>query len=150
LTLTIDDRAMAAIIHATDAPGAGVTHATHVPFAVPTRREGQPATAPGEAARELDVEVARLLRVRGGELAEPLLWGRPSHRREVDVYLSQLAPIRSRIALLSSWEREAHRGSSLRLAYAMVWLLLAHRRAAEYRPRKRPAIRLGRAITARG
>ncbi|HUG29204.1 MAG TPA: hypothetical protein VMQ65_01625, partial [Candidatus Limnocylindria bacterium] len=103
-------------------------------------REGPAAAAPGEAARELDVEVARLLRVRRGELAEPLLWQRPGHWREVESYVAQLAPIRSRIALFSSWGREARRDAALRLAYAIVWLRLAHRRAGEYGPRIRPAL----------
>jgi len=101
----------------------------------PIRREGRSRAAPGSAARELDAEVARLLRVRGGELAEPLLWQRPSHRREVEAIVAQLAPIRSRIALLSSWDRESRWDSAVRLAYALVWLRLGQRRAAEYGPR---------------
>jgi hypothetical protein len=56
---------------------------------------------------------------------------------EVDEVVAQLAPIRSRIALLSSWERESRRGSAVRLAYAIVWLRLAHRHAGEYGPRAR-------------
>ena len=96
--------------------------------------------ASGEAARELDAEVTRLLRVRGGELAEPLLWQRPGHRREVASYVTQLAPIRSRIALLSSWDREARRDAPLRLAYAIAWLRLSHRLAGDYGPRMRPAL----------
>ena len=95
------------------------------------------ATVPGDAARELDAEVARLLRVRGGELAEPLLWQRPSHRASVETIVGQLAPIRSRLALFSSWERESRHGSAVLLAYAIVWLRLAQRRAAEFRPRRR-------------
>ena len=90
-----------------------------------------------DAAGELDAEVTRLLRVRRGELAEPLLWQRPSHRREVESYVAQLAPIRSRLALLSSWQREARRGSTLRLAYAISWLRLAQRRAGEFGPHRR-------------
>ena len=91
------------------------------------------------AAGELDAEVTRLLRVRSGELAEPLLWQRPSHRQEVEAIVAQLLPIRSRIGLLSSWQREAGRGSTLRLAYAICWLRLAHRRAGEFGPHRRPA-----------
>jgi hypothetical protein len=93
---------------------------------------------PEDRARELDAEVARLLRVRGGELAEPLLWQRPSHRHEVEMILGQLAPIRSRVGLLSSWLRESRTDSPLRLAYAMTWLRLAQRRAGEYGPRRHP------------
>ena len=107
----------------------------------------------GDRARELDAEIARLLRVRGGELAEPLLWQRPSHRREVAAIVEQLAPLRSRIALLSSWQRESRLDSRLRLAYAITWLRLAQRRAAEYGPHRRSApARVGRlaAVTARG
>jgi hypothetical protein len=100
--------------------------------AAPPRHPAQLWTS--DAAGELDAEVTRLLRVRGGELAEPFLWQRPSHRREVDAFVAQLAPIRSRLALLSSWQRESHRGSTLRLAYAITWLRLAHRRAGEYGP----------------
>ena len=120
---------------------------------------GGPALAPGwgpdrpeDRARELDAEVARLLRVRGGELAEPLLWQRPSHRRAVEAIVGQLAPIRSRIALLSSWARESSPDSPLRLAYAITWLRLAQRRAGEYGPRRRGGtVRAGRAavVTAR-
>ncbi|HYK94966.1 MAG TPA: hypothetical protein VE011_03740 [Candidatus Dormibacteraeota bacterium] len=106
------------------------------------RREGPIPTASWDAARELDVEVARLLRVRAGELAEPLLWQRPSHRAAVDTIVGQLAPIRSRIALASSWERESRHGSVVRLAYAIVWLRLAQRRAGELGPRSRQRSRL--------
>lgn len=91
-----------------------------------------------DPARELDVEVARLLRVRGGELAQPLAWLEASHRREVETIVGQLAPIRSRLALLSSWARESHLDSPVRLAYAITWLRLAHRRAAEYGPPRSP------------
>ena len=119
-----------------------------VPAAV--RREGRIAPAPDAAARELDVEVARLLRVRGGELAEPLLWERPSHRAAVEAIVGQLAPIRSRLALLSSWERESRHGSAVRLAYAIVWLRLAQRRAGDYGPaRSRRRAHLA-VVTARG
>jgi hypothetical protein len=92
---------------------------------------------PHDAARELDAEVSRLLRIRGGELAEPLAWQRPSHRRAVDAFLRHLAPIGSRAALVSSWEREAHRGSELRLAYAIAWLMLEQRRASARGRRRR-------------
>jgi hypothetical protein len=85
----------------------------------------RPSASSGEAARELDAEVARLLRVRSGELAEPLLWGRPSHRREVDAVVRQLGPIRTRASLLSSWQRESRRSPEVRLAYAIAWLALA-------------------------
>lgn len=134
---------MAGMIQELVAPAPGYEHANGRPVEVQTRREGPTAAEPGEAARELDAEVTRLLRVRGGELAEPLLWQRPSVRREVESCVAQLAPIRSRIALLSSWQREAHRDAPLRLAYAIVWLRLAHRRAGEYGPRMRQPRRRG-------
>jgi cytochrome oxidase assembly protein ShyY1 len=95
----------------------------------------------GEVARELDAEVARLLRVRSGELAEPLLWRRPSHRREVDAVVRQLGPIRTRASLLSSWQRESRHSAQVRLAYAIAWLALARSapavttRLARRRPR---------------
>lgn len=139
---------MAALISTAGAPPVEIAHAGHGPVVVPTRREGRAALEPRKAARELDLEVARLLRVRRGELAEPLLWQRPSLRREVELIVAQLAPIRSRVALLSSWQRESSRGPSLRLAYAIVWVRLAHRRAGEFGPRKR--IRTERLLTARG
>jgi hypothetical protein len=97
-----------------------------------------PARVP-DAAGELDAEVARLLRVRAGELAEPLLWRRPSHHAEVEAVVAQLAPIRSRLGLLWSYEREAHRDSPLRLGYAIAWLRLAQRRAGEFGGHRRPA-----------
>lgn len=105
----------------------------------------------GDAAGELDTEVTRLLRVRRGELAEPVLWRRPSHERTVEIIVGQLAPIRSRVALLSSWERESRIDSPLRLAYALVWLRLAQRRAGEFGPHRRTvASRPRRATTAPG
>lgn len=125
------------MIHTTEPPTGRISRATIMPAAVPARREGPAASEPGSAARELDAEVARLLRVRDGELAEPLLWQRPGHRREIDAIVGQLAPIRSRLALLSSWERESQRGSVVRLAYAIVWSRLAPRRAGEFGPRTR-------------
>ena len=125
------------MIQTTEPPTGRIADAITMPAAVPARREGQAASEPGSAARELDAEVARLLRVRGGELAEPLLWQRPSHRREVEEVVAHLAPIRSRLALLSSWERESQRVSPVRLAYAIVWLRLAQRRAGEFGPRVR-------------
>ena len=112
------------------------------PTPPPVRRGG---LAAGHEARELDEEVARLLRVRSGELAEPLHWRRPSVRAEVEMAVAQLAPIRSRLALASSWERESHRSPALRLAYAIVWLRLGQRRAGEYGPRRR-----GRLAAVRG
>ena len=110
------------------AAGAGTSEIERVisgTVPIATRREDRIETAPDAAARELDVEVTRLLRVRGGELAEPLLWARPGHRRTVQVIVDQLAPIRTRAILLSSWARESHRTSTVRLAYAIVWLRLA-------------------------
>ena len=85
----------------------------------------RPSASSGDVARELDDEVTRLLRVRSGELAEPLLWRRPSHVREVDAVVRQLAPIRTRDSLVSSWERESRHSPPVRLAYAIAWLGLA-------------------------
>jgi len=85
----------------------------------------RPSASSADARGELDAEVARLLRVRSGELAEPLLWARPSHRREVDAVVRQLAPIRTRDSLLSSWARESRHSAPVRLAYAIAWLALA-------------------------
>ena len=67
-------------------------------------------------ADELDAEVAGLLGVYAGELAEPLSWQRPGHRVEVATILGQLAPIRSLPELLESWQREARLTSALRVA----------------------------------
>ncbi len=111
-----------------------------------------PASEPGDgrsgdAAGELDAEVTRLLRVRRAELAEPLLWRRPSHQRTVEIIVAQLAPIRSRVALLSSWERESRLDSPLRLAYALIWLRLAQRRAGEFGPHRRTTPRRPRRAT---
>ena len=88
------------------------------------------SASPGEVTRELDAEVARLLRVRSGELAEPLLWRRPSHLREVDAVVRQLSPIRTRASLLWSWQRESRHSPEVRLAYAIAWVGLARGGAA--------------------
>jgi hypothetical protein len=85
----------------------------------------RPSASSVDVRGELDAEVTRLLRVRSGELAEPLLWARPSHRREVDSVVRQLAPIRTRDSLLSSWLRESRHAGPVRLAYAVAWLALA-------------------------
>src|ERR1043165_504820 len=91
---------------------------------------------------ELDDEVTRLLRVRSGELAEPLLWRRPSHRRAVDAVVRQLGPIRTAAALRSSWARESHHSGPVRLGYAIAWLGLgrAAPAAAARRARRRPRL----------
>jgi hypothetical protein len=104
------------------------------------------------AAGELAAEVARLLRVRRGELAEPLAWQRTWLRLRVAAVLTQLQPIRSHGALASSWEREARRGPDVRLAYAMAWLALDRRVAsARTRRRSRPcALDPGPSLTGRG
>jgi len=85
----------------------------------------RPSASSADVEGELDAEVTRLLRVRSGELAEPLLWRRPSHRQEVDAVVRQLGPIRTRVSLLSSWKRESRRSGAVRLAYAIAWLALA-------------------------
>jgi len=102
----------------------------------------RPPASSGDIARELDDEVARLLRVRSGELAEPLLWRRPSHRREVDAVVRQLAPIRTRDSLLSSWARESRHSAPVRLAYAVAWLSLARTNpgAVSRHARRRPRL----------
>jgi len=99
---------------------------------------GVRVAAPGDSARELDAEVARLLRVRGGELVEPLGWRRPWLRLRVAAILAQLEPIRSQGALRSSWQREASRGPDVRLAYAIAFLSL-ERRSSAPRARRRNA-----------
>jgi hypothetical protein len=102
----------------------------------------RPSASAGEVARELDDEVARLLRVRSGELAEPLLWRRPSHRRSVGAVVRQLDPIRTRASLQSSWLRESRRSTEVRLAYAIAWLALARTPPAvtTRRARRRPRL----------
>ena len=102
----------------------------------------RPSASSGEVNRELDAEVARLLRVRSGELAEPLLWRRPSHRREVDAVVRQLEPIRTRDSLLSSWQRESRHSAQVRLAYAIAWVALARTPPAEATRRARRRTRL--------
>jgi len=140
---------MTAMIQATRARTARIPRVTNGSIEIAARREGSTSIAPGEAARELDVEVTRLLRVRRGELAEPLLWQRPSHRAAVEMIVGQLAPIRSRLALLSSWARESRHGSEVRVAYAIVWLRLAQRRAGEYAQHRRQRAGLA-VVTGRG
>jgi hypothetical protein len=102
----------------------------------------RPSASSGEVARELDDEVARLLRVRSGELAEPLLWRRLSHRRSVDAVVHQLDPIRTQASLLSSWLRESRHSTEVRLAYAIAWLALARTAPAvtTRRARRRPRL----------
>jgi hypothetical protein len=104
----------------------------------------RPSASSGDVARELDDEVARLLRVRSGELAEPLLWRRPSHLRDVDAVVRQLAPIRTRDSLRSSWERESRHSPQVRLAYAIALLAIAHQDPAVItrRARRRPRLTL--------
>lgn len=79
------------------------------------------------ASRELAAEASRLLRIRRGELAEPVEWSTPDLRSSVHVIASQLTPIRSRAALASSYAREAGRSDAIRLAYALAWLGLERR-----------------------
>jgi hypothetical protein len=86
-----------------------------------------PASAVDEASRELAAEASRLLRIRRGELAEPVEWTTPDLRSSVQVIASQLTPIRSRAALASSYAREAGRSDAIRLAYALAWLGLERR-----------------------
>ena len=103
----------------------------------------------GGVAGELDDEVTRLLRVRSGELAEPLLWRRPSHRREVDAVVRQLGPIRTRDSLLSSWARESRHSAPIRLAYAIAFLALIRTAPAAVtrHARRRPRLAV---VTGRG
>jgi hypothetical protein len=103
----------------------------------------------GDAARELDAELTRLLRVRRGELAEPLGWHRPWLRHRVEAVLAQLQPIRSHASLASSFEREAHRGPDVRLAYAIAWLALDRRVSAGRARRRRTRLSFS-PITAHG
>ena len=105
-------------------------------------RRIRPFASSADVARELDDEVARLLRVRSGELAEPFLWQRPSHRREVDAVVRQLEPIRTGASLLSSWLRESRHSPQVRLAYAIAWVALARNAPAVVtrRARRRPRL----------
>ena len=113
------------------------TTSRHRGSAGPARRTGVRATAPGDALASSTLEVARLLRVRHGELAEPLaLATTVASAVRVAAILSQLEPIRTHSALRSSWEREASRGPDVRLAYAMAFLSL-DRRASAPRARRR-------------
>src|SRR5258705_787367 len=102
----------------------------------------RPSASAGEVARELDDEVDRLLRVCSGELAEPLLWRRPSHRRAVDAVVRQLYPIRTRASLASSWQLESRHPTEVRLAYAIAWVALARTAPAVVarRARRRPRL----------
>jgi len=112
----------------------------------------RPSASSGDVKGELDDEVTRLLRVRSGELAEPLLWRKPSVRREVDAVVRQLGPLRTRESLLSSWERESRHSAPVRLAYAIACLALlqqATQPAAHSRRRRRARTGFA-AITALG
>jgi hypothetical protein len=126
------------MIPTTEAPSAGIAIRARAGRRI--RREDPAEAVPGSAARELDAEVTRLLRVRGGELAGPLAWARPSLWRNVNAILAQLEPIRSHAALLSSWEREATRGPDVRLAYATAWLSMDRRLAAGRARRRRTRV----------
>lgn len=95
------------------------------------------STATERATRELAEAASKLLRMRSGELAEPAQWAIPGRRRRVQAIVAQLAPIRSRDALVSSYLREAHLGDDVRLAYALAWLALARVLAAAVTRRRR-------------
>jgi hypothetical protein len=73
-----------------------------------------------------------------GGSREPVEWMTPDLRRSVIAIASQLAPIRSRAGLASSYAREAGRGDAIRLAYALAWLGL-ERRLASITTRRRRA-----------
>ena len=128
--------------------GVDVARPARTATAEPGRPPRRVDPAVVSAARELDVEVAQLLRVRRGELAEPAEWRRPAHRLRVAAILAQLHPIRSRAALASSWSREASRGPEVGLAYAMAAIAI-DRLAATARARRRPKVRMG-PIVSRG
>jgi len=108
-----------------------------------------PASTVDGASRELATEAFRLLRVRRGDLAEPVEWTTPDLRSSVQVIASQLTPIHSRAALASSYAREAGRGDAIRLAYALAWLGL-ERRATSITTRRRRPRPVGYPITGRG
>jgi hypothetical protein len=93
----------------------------------PVRSGVAPLDAASGPSRELAAEALHLLRIRRGELAEPVAWVHEELRRSVAVISAQLAPIRSRAALESSYAREAGCGEALRLAYANAWLALDRR-----------------------
>jgi hypothetical protein len=116
-------------------------------FAAPSA-PGPAGTVTG-ASRELAAEAFRLLRIRRGELAEPVEWTTPDLRSSVQVIASQLTPIRSRAALASSYAREAGRSEAIRLAYAMAWLGL-ERRLTSITTRRRRARPVTLPIRGRG
>jgi hypothetical protein len=130
--------ALIASILSTTAPVVG----SLLPHDADAGARARASASSGEVARELDAEVARLLRVRSGELAEPLLWRRPRHRREVAAVVRQLGPIRTRDSLLSSWQFESRHSARVRLAYAIAWLALARSAsaAATCLARRRPCL----------
>ncbi|MEZ0240730.1 MAG: hypothetical protein ACAH65_08035 [Chloroflexota bacterium] len=117
---------MPASTTAVAAPSAAADLAGHTGSAVPSLG----FAVPQSAAREIAAEASRLLRIRSGELAAPLDSLLPGRRRVVERIVGQLAPIRSRAGLVSSYAREASRDEQVRLAYALAWLDLARTVAA--------------------
>jgi hypothetical protein len=126
---------MPASITAVAAPSAPADLAGHTGSAVPTFG----LAVPQSAAREIAAEASRLLRIRSGELAAPLDSLVPGRRQAVERIVGQLAPIRSRAGLVSSYTREAFRDDQIRLAYALVWLDLGRTLAATKTRRSRIA-----------
>jgi hypothetical protein len=80
-----------------------------------------PAAAPHRTLALDARHLARALRERSRDAG---LWGEPAFARDVDRIRRQLGPIRSRHGLAASFEREAVRDRSLRVAYAVRWLEL--------------------------
>jgi len=101
------------------------------------------------ATRELADMASRLLRIRAGELAEPPHWSLPGRRQNVGRIAEQLAPIRSRDALVSSYLREACRDEAVRLGYGLAWLAIA-RSAAAATTRRRHLRSAARTLRGRG
>jgi len=140
-------------------PAAAPVAGSLLPDGADAGGRARPSASSGDVKGELDDEMTRLLRVRAGELAEPLLWRKPSVRREVDAVVRQLGPLRTRESLLSSWERESRHSAPVRLAYAIacVGLLQQATQPAAHSRRRRRArtgfaaiTALGLGVTARG
>jgi hypothetical protein len=126
---------MPASTTAVAAPSPAADLAERTGSAVPSRG----LAVPQSAAREIAAEASRLLRIRRDELAAPLDTLVPGRRRAIERIVGQLAPIRSRAGLISSYTREASRDEQVRLAYALAWLDLGRTLAATKTRRSRIA-----------
>ena len=126
---------MPASTPAAAAPSAADDVTGHAGSAIPSLG----VAVPQSATREIVAEASRLLRIRSGELAAPLDALIPGRRQAVELIVVQLAPIRSRAGLVSSYAREACRDDLVRLAYALAWRDLGRTLAATKTRRARIA-----------